>query len=148
VQEPSDALSREELLAMTPEQVLANGLRGSGPHGLAPGLAGTGALALSEQLRADGLPRDALGLASVIFRRAAEQGLPEQRATEQVHAELARNIEVQAGDQPRLHAWLTALARAGERHGDLAAAAAFLGQAHLVWGSVDATRLLGENLPR
>lgn len=140
-----ETMTRSELLSLEPADLFADGLRGDGPHGLAAGLAGTGALALAEQARDAGSPREALALASVIFRRAAENTASGQQAPEGVLAKLDRDIEVQAGDQPRLQAWLLALRDVCRAQEDYAAASAFLGQAHLTWGSVDVTRDLEQD---
>jgi len=135
-----EMVTRAELMGLDPVRLFANGLRGDGPRGLAEGLTGLGAMALAEQVRAEGSPREALALASVIFQRAAESTRPGEPAAPPVRDKLDRDIDVQAGDQPRFEAWLLALRDACARGEDYAAAATFLGQAHLTWGSVDAAR--------
>ncbi len=135
--ERSSSSSREQLLAMTPEQALADGLRGDGPGGLAPRLAGEGALAMAEQLRAAQVPVEALDLCVVVFDQARERAhagtLPEPALQE-----LQRAVKVQAGDRPALLAWAQALAGRVYLRQDLEAAVTFLVKVREVRAFADA----------
>lgn len=147
--EPSapESLSREELLARAPEAVLAGGLRGEGPEGLAPELAGAGALALVEQLRAAGVPREALELCLVQLDRAREQAPPGElsdAALERLRSDLA----VQTRGHPALERWMTALAGHLLERSDLEAAVTFVSRAWRIWQEGDALRQRGAQPPR
>lgn len=117
---------RARLLAMTPEEALAQGLRGDAPGGVSPLLAGEAALALAEQLRAADVPLQALDLCIVVFDRAREQAGADPTIPEPVLQELRRALDVQAGDRPALRRWVTALADRAYLRQDLEAALAFL----------------------
>ena len=123
-QQPSSS-DRQRLLAMTPGEVLAGGLRGDGPGGLQPLLAGEGALAMAEQLRAGEVPLEALDLCIVAFDRARERA---RGATveDDARAELVRGLRLQAAGHPTLLAWVEALAERVFLREDLPAALAFL----------------------
>ncbi len=123
--ERATSTDRERLLAMTPEQALVDGLRGDGPGGLSPLLAGEGALAMAEQLRAAQVPTEALDLCVVVFDRAREQAAP-GTLPEPALQELQRALKVQAGDQPGLLRWVEALAGRVYLRQDVEAAVAFL----------------------
>lgn len=121
----STTKDRAQLLAMTPADVLKDGLRGSGTGGMSPLLAGEGAVAMAEQLREANVPLDALDLCVVVFDRARER-----TATGTIEAparkELDAGVELQAGDLPSLHRWVKALAERAYQRQDLDAAVAFL----------------------
>lgn len=122
--EPSST-DRARLLALTPAEALAGGVRGAAPGGLAPALAGEGALAMAEQLRQAGVPLEALDLCIVAFDRARERtraGVIDDAA----RADLARALRVQAGDRPALLAWVEALADRAYVREDLPAILSFL----------------------
>ncbi|MCO5172283.1 MAG: hypothetical protein M9894_38790 [Planctomycetes bacterium] len=116
---------RARLLALTPAEALAGGLRGTAPGGLAPTLAGEGALAMAEQLRAANVPLEALDLCIVAFDRARERAQGPV-IDDAARADLARALRVQAGDQPALRAWVEALADRAYVREDLPAALSFL----------------------
>lgn len=143
--EPSEpeSLSREDLLARTPEAVLAGGLRGDGPEGLAPELAGTGALALVEQLRAADVPREALELCLVQLDRAREQAPPGALSDAAVER-LRRDLAVQTRGYPALERWMTALEGHLLHQGDLEAAVTFVSRAWRIWQEGDALRERGK----
>lgn len=130
-QQPSSS-DRARLLAMTPADVFADGLRGRVAGELAPLLAGEGALAMSEQLGAAKVPLEALDLCFVVFDRARESARAEL-VEDAVRAQLMRSLEVQAGDQPVLRAWVVALAERVFVRADLSAAAAFLTKVRTIY---------------
>lgn len=132
---------RARLLAMTPDQALAEGLRGDAPGGLPPLLAGEAALAMAEQLRAADVPLEALDLCLVVFDRAREQTGAGQTVPAPVLEDLRRALEVQAGDLPALSRWVEALAGRVYLRRDLEGAVAFLVKVREV-------HALGAALPR
>lgn len=123
---PPPALTREELLALDPDELMKAGLRGAAPGGLAPALAGEGALALHEQLRAASAPLEALDLCVVVLARAAERVKPGALVDEAAALELEKGLAVQSSGCAPLERWTRALARRAQTREDLDAAAAFL----------------------
>lgn len=130
-QQPSSS-DRARLLAMTPADVFSGGLRGRVAGELAPLLAGEGALAMSEQLGAAKVPLEALDLCLVVFDRARESARAEL-VEDAVRAQLMRSLEVQAGDQAVLRAWVVPLAERVFVQADLSAAVAFLTKVRTIY---------------
>lgn len=128
----SDRSDRARLLAMTPAEVFGGGLRGRNAGELAPLLAGEGALAMAEQLGAAKVPLEALDLCLVVFDRARERSR-EALVEDAIGAELTRALEVQAGDQPVLRAWVVPLAERVFVQADLGAAVAFLTKVRTIY---------------
>lgn len=92
-------MTREELLALRPEEVLAGGLASS----LSERLRADGPLALGEQLRADGAPAEALALWVSMLHLAFEAPITGE-SLERLHRGLKRDATT-----PRFAAWARAL---------------------------------------
>lgn len=122
---PSPPLSREEALALSPVELLAEGLTLPLPERLRE----AGPIALVQQLRADGLGKDAIGLWIATLADAADR--PEIDADRQLH--LYRTLTALKGQHPRLGAWGQALATAVTTPEKANAAVELLALANQAW---------------
>ncbi len=96
----ADAITRDELLALAPDELLASGLRAP----LTGRLRAEGPLALAEHLRADGIIPDALAMWTAILHAAHATPLAAEDLM-RLHKNLARDAVT-----PRFAAWARALA--------------------------------------
>jgi len=130
----SDTLSRDDLLAVDPRALVTGGaLRLPLPDELAR----VGPLALVEQLREDGLRRDALELALVVIARVADEGAA---AGAERLTWLRDRLTLQARGYPRFSAWASALGEALLDADSVAAARTLVDRAREIWGLSDAIR--------
>jgi hypothetical protein len=95
----ADAITREELLALAPDELLSGGLTPP----LAGRLRAEAPLALAEQLRADGVPPEALAMWTTLLHVAFEAPL-----TGESLARLRQNL-LRDARTPRFAAWARAL---------------------------------------
>jgi hypothetical protein len=136
-------ITREQLLAMTPAELLGGGLRrtpGGPDTGLAEELAGTGALALGEQVRNAGEPRDALALCMVALDQVREKVRAGAALTDENKDALARGLALQSQGLPVLSSWMDALRERIADRADLDAAIDLLERAYRIWQLNDSLR--------
>lgn len=139
-----DALTRDDLRAIDPAEALSGGLcaPAKSPDGthLRPELGSIGALALMEQLRADGTPRDALDLLAVAFDQARDGLRAGRPLGPDDLAALQRRAALQAAGSPTLERWTPPLVAAVSTPSDLDAAVRLLERARAVWIEADTLR--------